>query len=304
MRLIMLKGLPASGKSTWAKNLVELDPTFVRVNKDDIRAELIGDGKWTKAKEKELVIPTRNRRIQEALAKGNNVVVDDTNLEPIHEKTLSHMCEIMGVAFEKKVFPITVEEAIERDAFRGAASVGPIVIRDMARRHMAYDQPVIPQIGANDDDFHNGKWAVICDLDGTLALFCKEHDCGCHLNHRNPYDASSCFNDTVNWPVLEILKSVELPIIFMSGREDRFREETVRWLEDADERPDMGGFEYTLHMRRTGDMRKDSVVKAELFQRHVRYNYNILFVLDDRNQVVDFWRSIGLTCLQVAEGDF
>lgn len=304
MRLIMLKGLPASGKSTWAKNLVELDPTFVRVNKDDIRAELIGDGQWTKAKEKELVIPARNRRIQEAIAKGNNVVVDDTNLEPIHEKTLRHMCEVMGVAFEKKVFPIDVEEAIARDALRGDASVGATVIRDMARRHMAYTEPIIAPLGATEDDDHDGKWVVICDLDGTLALFCKEQDCGCGLNHRSPYDASSCFNDSVNWPVLEILKSVELPIIFMSGREEKYREQTIKWLENADERPDMKGMNYMLYMRATGDLRKDSIVKAELFQRHVRYNFNVLFVLDDRNQVVDFWRSIGLTCLQVAEGDF
>lgn len=304
MRLIMLKGLPASGKSTWAKNLVELDPTFVRVNKDDIRAELVGDGRWTKAKEKELVIPTRNRLIQEALAKGQNVVVDDTNLEPIHEKTFRNICETMGVLFEKRVFPISVEDAIIRDATRGTSSVGETVIRDMARRYMAVNDPIIAPLGATDNDNHNGEWAIICDLDGTLALFCKNQDCDCHLNHRSPYDASSCFNDIVNWPVLEILKSVELPIIFMSGREEKFRDQTIKWLESADERPDMGGMNYMLYMRPTGDLRKDSVIKAELFQRHIRYNFNILFVLDDRNQVVDLWRSIGLTCLQVAEGDF
>jgi hypothetical protein len=57
-------------------------------------------------------------------------------------------------------------------------------------------------------------------------------------------------------------------------------------------------------MRPENDMRKDSVVKSELFWEHVAPNYNVQFVLDDRDQVVDFWRSIGLVCWQVAPGDF
>ena len=59
-----------------------------------------------------------------------------------------------------------------------------------------------------------------------------------------------------------------------------------------------------LHMRRAGDARKDSVVKRELFDAHVRDRYNVRRVYDDRNQVVDMWRSLGLACLAVAEGNF
>lgn len=50
--------------------------------------------------------------------------------------------------------------------------------------------------------------------------------------------------------------------------------------------------------------RKDVVIKRELFDRYIRDNYQVLFVLDDRNQVVDMWRELGLKCLQVAPGDF
>jgi len=57
-------------------------------------------------------------------------------------------------------------------------------------------------------------------------------------------------------------------------------------------------------MRPTGDNRKDAIVKREIFDREIRDRYRILFVLDDRNQVVDMWRELGLTCLQVAPGDF
>lgn len=59
-----------------------------------------------------------------------------------------------------------------------------------------------------------------------------------------------------------------------------------------------------LLMRPEGDIRKDSIVKREIFENYIRDYYNIQFVLDDRNQVVEMWRSLGLKCLQVAEGDF
>lgn len=57
-------------------------------------------------------------------------------------------------------------------------------------------------------------------------------------------------------------------------------------------------------MRPEGDKRKDSIVKAELFDKHIKDNYAVDFVLDDRNQVVKMWRDMGLKCLQVAPGEF
>jgi len=57
-------------------------------------------------------------------------------------------------------------------------------------------------------------------------------------------------------------------------------------------------------MREAQDTRKDSIVKQELYQKYVQDKYNVSFILDDRQQVVDMWRSFGLTVFQVAEGDF
>ncbi len=54
-------------------------------------------------------------------------------------------------------------------------------------------------------------------------------------------------------------------------------------------------------MRRDKDNRKDSLVKEELYLEHVAGNYEVAFVVDDRNQVVAMWRSLGLSCFQVAE---
>lgn len=57
-------------------------------------------------------------------------------------------------------------------------------------------------------------------------------------------------------------------------------------------------------MRPAGDHRRDAIVKRELFDLHIRHQYRVTHVLDDRTQVVQMWRALGLTCLQVADGDF
>ena len=57
-------------------------------------------------------------------------------------------------------------------------------------------------------------------------------------------------------------------------------------------------------MRRTYDRRKDCVIKMEIFEQYINNIYFVEFCIDDRTQVVELWRSLGLTCLQVADGNF
>lgn len=128
--------------------------------------------------------------------------------------------------------------------------------------------------------------AVICDLDGTL----------CNLNGRSPYNAEKCDNDLLNEKIYSLIK--EKNVILVSGREDKFRPQTLRFLTE-------NNIKYRLLlMRKTGDQRNDAVIKKEIYENEIKGKYNIEFVLDDRNRVVDMWRQQGLTCLQVAYGDF
>jgi len=135
--------------------------------------------------------------------------------------------------------------------------------------------------------------AIMCDLDGTISL----------LNGRNPYKAETCNEDLVNEPVAKLVDAMYLKgyaIIFLSGREDKYRPQTEEFLSKAVECDN-----YLLFMRATGDYRKDSIVKRELFINNVQSKWNVLFALDDRQQVVDMWRDeCELTCFQVAKGDF
>ena len=96
-------------------------------------------------------------------------------------------------------------------------------------------------------------------------------------------------------------------IIFCSGREDKYQPETIRFIEKYCLLPGPKGdrpIEYQLFMRKSDDMRKDSIIKEEIYVDNIEGQYNVLCVLDDRDQVVQFWRERGLTCFQVAPGNF
>lgn len=283
MKLIMLSGLPASGKSTWAHEQIAANPSIVRVNKDEIRLELATTG-WTWSHENEQqVTAIRDARIANALKEGRDVISDDTNFARVHRTRLHEIANEYGAAFTEKFFPVDVEEAIRRDALReGTARVGAEVIRRMAKQYLP--PSVIPY--AHTDGL---PLVVLCDLDGTAAL----------ITGRSPYDGGNCHLDQPNVPVRTVLRALHpTPVLYLSGRDDCHKDVTQTWLQ-VHMFPDG-----PLHMRKTGDRRKDAVVKSELFNTHVRGRYNVLFVLDDRNQVVDMWRSLGLTVFQVADGDF
>jgi len=75
-------------------------------------------------------------------------------------------------------------------------------------------------------------------------------------------------------------------VVFCSGRTDACRAETEKWLAEHVAVP----YE-ALHMRAAGDMRKDSIVKMEIFDREIRDSYTVVAVFDDRAQVVAAWRA-------------
>lgn len=280
MKVLMLKGLPASGKSTYAKELVAKDHNWVRVNKDDLRAMMNG-GVFSGKLEKQIVRIER-KLAEDALKIGKSVVIDDTNFNPDHEEYFRRLAKMYMEEFEVKFFDTPLEVCIERDNKR-ANGVGETVIRKM------YNQYLKPQPAVYEHNL-SLPTAIICDIDGTLA----------HMKDRSPYDWNKVGEDKVDPIIKNLLDAVKgyYIIILISGRDEACREETKKWLEKHDIP------HARLVMRPEGDIKKDSIVKRELFEKCIRPYYDIEFVLDDRNQVVDMWRSLGIKCLQVQEGDF
>lgn len=287
MKIMMLKGLPGSGKSTWAKQFVMDNPGWVRINKDSLREMM---SSYRPGKDEELILGWRDALIMSALRRGKSVIVDDTNFHPKHEERLKNMIygeqgledPLFICDFEIKMFDTPLAECIKNDLKR-PVSVGEKVIKKMWREFLApkFAKPVYDL---------TLKPILICDLDGTLAIH----------NGRNPYDMVKCETDGYSREILDIITSMNYGVIFVTGREEKWREKTVWWLTNQVVFP----FDYQLFMRPTDDHREDSIIKQEIYDREIKGKYNVEFVLDDRNRVVDMWRRNGLTCLQVAEGDF
>lgn len=322
-KIILTVGIPGSGKSTWAKAEVAREPnSWCRINNDDIRA--MYNGSVYSPDYEKFVTETRNFMIREALKRGKNVIIDNLNINRRHFDDVVKIAKSVNGNFQvfEKPFYVELDEAIARDSKReGRAKVGEEIIKKWWKESggtghkfykprsefvqtQSYDGQTVegPPYNASLPD------AIVCDLDGTLAL----------LNGRSPYDASTCDKDLPNYPVIETLIAHYMQgrkIIFCSGREDKYREPTVTFIETYVRapfpNPDKGGWSnavvpvpYELHMRKTDDFRKDAIIKEEIYNEHIKDKYNVLMVLDDRNQVVDFWRSKGLTCFQVAPGNF
>lgn len=138
------------------------------------------------------------------------------------------------------------------------------------------------------------RQSILVDIDGTLALRVGEHA-------RGPFEWHRVGEDLPNPPVIQVVQRLALSgldVIYMSGRSDECRRGTLAWLDEH------VGVRGDLHMRRKGDFRSDDTVKRELYKKHVLDRTDVLCVLDDRDKVVRMWRELGLTVLQVAEGDF
>jgi predicted kinase len=306
--LILMRGYPGSGKTTLAQKWVADDEANRRrVNRDDIRHMLFG--RYTDVDEV-AVTKAQKALVETFLRQRKDVVVDDTNLRLRTVKDWvqvahrhAHQVEIVDVETGPS-------ECMMRDDARQSEEkiVGGRVINDFAKRYpMPWPKVDLPEVKEPDFRPYASPYvwdgpvpsaAIIVDLDGTLAVH----------QGRSPYDYSKVLTDRVNDTVYEAMMDFakrddesDPTIIFLSGRPDSCRDDTLKWLTSK-----VGSWTKSapLLMRKAGDDRADYVVKYEIFEREIRDKYDVRLVLDDRDQVVDMWRAIGLPTWQVARGDF
>lgn len=274
----MLKGLPASGKSTYARSLVD-QGGWKRVNKDDLR-KLIDNGRWSGKREK-FILEVRDNIIEKSLERGLNVVVDDTNLVPKHETRLKQLADNHGAEFSVKFFDIDVQEAIKRDLNR-EGSVGADVIKKMYRDYIMV-KPENQRVEWLED-------TVICDIDGTLAKMVSRH----------PFEWEKVDQDDLVRPVADLINDLfnisKTRIILVTGRDGSALKKTKQWLFDKKVNYDF------IFSREEGDTRPDYEVKKEIYDKNIKDRYNIRFVIDDRPQVVRMWRELGLFVMDVGDG--
>lgn len=301
MKLEILTGLPASKKSTYA--LANRDDKTVIVSRDNIRHAQYG--KWWSADMNEgWITQLEKQQIISAFENGCNVISDGTNLNKSNVQKLYDLAAQFQAEVVHTYFEVPPETCIEYDKNR-EKSVGAKVINRMAKKAGINAKGMIPRHKfvyhkikpyKNDADKFD---AIVVDIDGTIAL----------KSDRSPYDYSRVYEDSVQWNVATILyyanvysaRSEGMPeIIFLSGRSADCREQTEKWL---DEKFQMGG--HKLFMRPSDDpSTADFIVKDRLFDENVADDYNVIGVFDDRRQVVQCWRTKGLTVFDVAGNKF
>ena len=132
-KIIFLKGLPASGKSTWSAQFVKDNPDFIRINKDDLR-KFFGNPKFSRSFEKGILALERQLGLA-ALKLKKSLIVDDTNFNPKHQKYWESIAHLDSLEFEVKLFDTPLEECIKRDKER-EKSVGESVIRSMYKKYI------------------------------------------------------------------------------------------------------------------------------------------------------------------------
>lgn len=302
--MLVLIGLPGSGKSTYANELVA-NTDYVKVSRDDIRLSLKGSY-IVPSELEDLVSSIQDTTIKTLISKNKDFVVDNTHCKISYIKDLINKYgKDTEITLHVVGSELSLKQVHERNVNRDKAVPTEVVdkmnagfkyvksnlkeLNDLVA-NLANSVPTKHVIPKRNDSLPS---AIIVDIDGTIA----------NMNDtRGPFDWHKVDLDT---PVIDVIRVVrELSkthsVIFLSGREDSCRQLTEDWLLKH-----YGSDFAILHMRKEGDFRKDAIIKKEIYINKILPFFNVRASFDDRDQVVHMWREeLGLTCFQVAYGNF
>ena len=315
----VLIGCSASGKSSYAKEFVQNNPSYKIVNRDKLREMLFGYNEENvfeyylskeMSKNEKLITTFQTTVMRQLLAQDFNIIVDNTNLDKKFLQQLLDEFPQCEFSFKFIGLELSLEELIERDSKR-LRKVGSDVIKKQWDKFKlllttsSFPSPsfeIVPYVADE-----SKPSVIICDLDGTLADYHSTRPA-------YGFEPSLIALDKVIEPVATIVDNMGIfgvsKIIFLSGRTDNYYGETLKWLynnlcieSDFDEEltgiSSQTNYDIELFMRKSNDFRKDNIIKYEIFDEHIRNNYNVKFAIDDRNSITSLWNSVGIFCLNV-----
>jgi predicted kinase len=304
--MLILCGLPASGKSTRRREWLAEDPDGrIYVNYDEMRAS---DGVPFSRKHEDEIKARAITTVRAAADAGLSVCIDNTNLSQRVREMWRQLGRSLSMTVVEEEIDTPVEECVRRDRLRGKARVGRAVIENMALRYGFIDWPAYERIvivdvdGTLADGTHREHFVRRCDC--KKATIIQDDDTACRICDKElrkkdwrSYFAA-CPLDTPHQPIIDLVNvlSDAYTILIVSGRDmSQAGIATEDWL-------DGHGVCYDhLFMRPGGDGRVDVDVKKEILEYLPKDQ--VIYVIDDRPSVLRMWRAEGLTTLAVGPGE-
>ena len=293
-KIFILRGLPASGKSTLARKIVDANPTHTaRFNWDDIR-NMMGPY-WIPERENTKVLyALRDAFINNMMSNQWDIVIDNMNLNP---KELEHYNKIVSEynsnhtdKYEIEVTTLftPVEECVRRDALR-SNPIGESVIRSIWQRYRNFlcteeNKEIVSKL----KPATNLPKAVIFDADSTLCF---------NISGRPYYGtAQGLLDDVPNVNAIiaaQVYHSGGIKVLLVTGREgtDEIKEATQKWMENNQVPIDEYYFR-PVNNRESGDKIKAQIISG------ISNKYNIIGIYEDSSKIVKSLREMGYTVFQ------
>lgn len=306
-KLTLLCGPPGSGKSSLAHAMCQLadqknEASIIYINQD------------SQGKDGHVELFTK------ALLKFQPIIVDRMNFNKEQRNRYLSVAKAYEYETEIIVLHVPFEECLVRCTLRKDHET----IKDEATAKKALNMFFSKYERVEDSEsdkvtrrYPEGKKepAVIVDLDGTL----------CNIDHRLHHVrtegkknwktfSEGLSQDTPNaWcaDLVSLIHNSRNTLVYCSGRSEEYRDKTIAWLKQHNlywqcvENNNVGiPIAEHLYMRPNGDYRTDWIIKETILDFELLTKFDIVFAIDDRQQVVDLWRRRGITALQCSPGDF
>lgn len=320
-QLILTHGLPASGKSSWADNLVDNHANnFVKLERSMFtQGEYHPTRQYSKKTERAISL-SMMRDALEHIRHGKTVIIADNNL---NKKTLNHLTRKAfehNVSIGQKYFDIPAEEAVRRNAARPEAERNGVEdrhIRLLAEQHYGRDGRIkeytLSKAGVMEYDRAGSQGEVLIadfmqeqqakypinstmlanfDMDGTLVdtrelsdLYMSGKKRNFHAFHSNADVAPA--NAAV---VADAIRAHEdgYTVSVTTARSDNYAKETIHWLRENNIPVAI------LKHRRSSDMRPDYEVKADMIEDLRHEGYDFVHSWDDNPQAVEAFQKAGI----------